>query len=422
VKRSIEITMAIAAAAAPCVAVADWTKSYVVEWNEPAFYYGAKTGVIDPGTDCPNGTNPEIDWIKVLVEAGYTREEAEWLRNPANPSRSPVHGQNQMAFRGKDRANVYTNPTSIPDPGLVGVTGEIAEGIDLDGNAKNGFTSPTGEKGVDNNFYKALGCWKTYRGPQRLSSGALQFNDSMRNGGWSTVIVVAGKGADPLNDDNVTVGVYVSDDKMVKDGNGNIAPDYTFSIKPHGKYEAIFPARVANGVITSTQPVDGMLRDPGYWRDLDLLQAQVKLTMKPDGSLTGYVGGYRAWKPVYDGWVQARGPVIEALTWVQLPGVYYSLKRNADYSPTGRKGEKTHISYALRVDALPAYVMTPEGTQQITSVTSYKSLAEPETKRLVAATSFRVIDGIVIDPRSKLPPAGPNAAILPQPNVATASQ
>ena len=41
-----------------------WTKTYVVEWNEPAMYYGAKTGVIDPGTDCPNGTNPEVDWIK----------------------------------------------------------------------------------------------------------------------------------------------------------------------------------------------------------------------------------------------------------------------------------------------------------------------------------------------------------------------
>ena len=25
-----------------------WTRTYVVEWNEPAMYYGAKTGVIDP--------------------------------------------------------------------------------------------------------------------------------------------------------------------------------------------------------------------------------------------------------------------------------------------------------------------------------------------------------------------------------------
>ena len=46
------------------------------------------------------------------------------------------------------------------------------------------------------------------------------------------MIVVAGKGDDPMNDNHVTVGFYVSNDKMVKDGNGNIARDYTFRIKP----------------------------------------------------------------------------------------------------------------------------------------------------------------------------------------------
>lgn len=41
------------------------------------------------------------------------------------------------------------------------------------------------------------------------------------------------------------------------------------------------------------------------------------MEMKPDGSLTGYVGGYRLWETVYKGWVNARGTVIEVLTWVQ---------------------------------------------------------------------------------------------------------
>ncbi len=416
-KQSITATLAFVAMTLPGVASASWTKSYVIEWNEPAIYYGAKDGVIDPGTDCPAGSNPEIDWIKVLLDAGYTKEEAEWLRDPANPTRSPVHGQNQMAFRGKERANVYVNPTSTPDPGLVGVTGTIGEGIDLDGNRKNGFTSPTGEKGIDNEFYRTVGCWKTYRGPQRLSSGALQFNDSMRNGGWTTVIVVAGKGDDPMNDKNVTVGFYLSGDKMVKDGNGEIARDYTFSVKPDAKYEAIFPAQSKNGVITSTKPVEGVLREPAYWRDLELLRAQIKLEMQPDGSLTGYVGGYRPWMDVYTGWVNARGPVIESLTWVQLPGVYYALRRNADYSPTGPKGEKTHISYALRVDAVPAYVMAPDASQ-IASVQSYKSLAAPEPQRSMASIpSIRIVDGIVIDPKAKYQ-AGPDAQILQQKKLA----
>jgi hypothetical protein len=106
-----------------------------------------------------------------------------------------------------------------------------------------------------------------------------------------------------------------------------------------------------------------MLRNPAYDRDLELLRARIDLTIQSDGALKGYVGGYRPWEPIYNGWVNARGPVIEALTWVQLPAVYYALKRNADYSPKGSKGEKTHISYALRVSAIPAYVLTPSATR-----------------------------------------------------------
>src|SRR5690349_7387784 len=143
-RRSIALGALTAALVFPAAAWADWTRSYVVEWNEPAMFYGAKTGVTEKGTDCPAGTNPEFNWEKVLVEAGYTPLEAKWLRDPANPTRSPVNGQNQMAFRGKDRANIYTNPTSMADPGLVGVTGPTTEGINLDGNDKTGFPGPNG--------------------------------------------------------------------------------------------------------------------------------------------------------------------------------------------------------------------------------------------------------------------------------------
>ena len=153
-----------------------------------------------------------------------------------------------------------------------------------------------------------------------------------------------------------------------------------------------------------------MLRDPSYTWDLELLCARLNLEMKSDGSLTGYVGGYRPWEPVYRGWVNARGTVIEVLTWVQLPAVYYALRRYADYSPTGPSGEKTHISYALRVDALPAFVMVPDGTKEVASVESYKAIAPEEPPR--PALPFQIVDGIVPDPTGKYQ-AGPHAVILP---------
>ncbi|GAB1258405.1 hypothetical protein NBRC116494_29070 [Aurantivibrio plasticivorans] len=397
------ISSAVTALLLPAVANAEWTKSYVIEWNEPAMYFGGVDGSItNPGKDCPKGVNPELDWIKVLTNAGYSEEEAKWIRNPANPTRSPVHGQNQVAFRGKDRANVYVHPESYPDPGLYPMEGQVAEGLNLDGDDSTGLTSPAGKKGIDNVFYETLGCWKSYRGPERLSSGALQFNDAMRNGAWTTVVVVHGRGKDPLNDNNVEVGFYLSDDDMVKGGNGEIAPDYTFVVKPDAKYEAIFKAKTENGVIKTKKPSEQvMLRDPGYTRDLELLDAQLELVMNEDGTLRGYVGGYRPWMKVYQGWVDARGPVIEALTWVELPAVYYALKRTADYKPKGAKGPNTHISYALRIDAIPAYVMSPDAHNQVAKIKSYKALVD-EPPQVARATRFRVIDGLVPLPDKSL--------------------
>jgi hypothetical protein len=373
-------------------------------------YFGG-TDILAPGTDCPKGTNPEIDWVQVLIRAGYTEAEAKWLRNPENPSRSPVHGQNQMAFRGRNRENVYIHPETYPDPGLTGVSGDLTEGFDLDGNPKTGFTSPTGEKGIDNNFYRTLGCTKSYRGPPKLSSNALGANDTMRNGGWTVAVVVHGDGADPMNDPNVSVGFYMSGDKLVKDGNGEVARDYTFSIKP-SKLEGIVKARTKDGVIESIEPTSEIwLRDPGSTRDLQLLRARLRLQMKPDGTLAGYVGGYRPWMPIYTALVNARGPVVEILGWIEIPSVYYALKRNADYSPAGPKGEKTHISYAMRVNAIPAYVMTPDGTTQVASVGSYKSGADPADE-LPPKPAFGAIDGMVPDKRV---PFGQALVVYPVP-------
>jgi hypothetical protein len=403
-------------------AFADWTKTYVVEWYEAANYYGASSGVTDPGTDCPKGSNPEPDWIQVLVDAGYTREEARWLRDPSHPFRIPNHGQNQMAFRGEGRANIYMNPHLTPDTGLTPVSGKIGEGFNLDGDPANGFISPDGRTGVDNQFYRALGCWMTYRGPARQSGTSLSRNDEMREGGWTIAIVVSGEGDDPMNDDNVQVGFYTSADPMVKDGNGDVARDYTFVVKPDAKFEGILKAKTVNGVIQSTEPTKEMwLRDPSYTRELQLLNAQVQLEMKPDGSLKGHLGGYRPWFPIYRGWVEARGSVIEQLTWVQLPSVWYSLKRHADYSPEGANGEKTHISFALRIDAIPAYVMEPDAKKQVAQVVSYKSVAPPSEGRIPAVSFHRlVVDGIVRAADGKVP-GGPGVEIPPPTTLQVAS-
>ena len=363
-----------------------WSRAYAIEWYEPAMYFGAQSGVIEPGSDCPGGSNPSPDWVKVLIDAGYTRQEAEWLRDPANPTRSAVHGQPGMGFRGENFQNVYDFPTSTPEVGLPPVTGTIAEGLNLDDDPSTGFKGPNGEQGIDNNFYRALGCWKTYRGPRRVSSGAQIQNDGMREGAWTVLIVVSGTGNDPMNDDNVRIGFYDSSDKLVRDATGNIAHDYTFSIEPDRVHEAIFSGRTEDGRILAEGVGSVVLRNPGNDRDLPLLKSKLDFRMAADGTLSGLIGGYRPWLPVYEGWVAGRGPVIEVLTWVRLPDVYYALQRYADYSPSGPGGEKTYISFAMHVDAVPAFVMQPDEITTASRVEQYRvrTMDKPVDRQIVS--------------------------------------
>ncbi|MGE0408425.1 MAG: hypothetical protein AB7P23_04085 [Amphiplicatus sp.] len=366
--------MAAAFAAAPGAAFAEWTNTYAVEWNEPALYYGGEGNSVDPGTDCPKGANPDPDWVEIMVKADYSREQAEWLFYPDNMMpRSQV--LNQMGFRGRDRANVYADPTSTPDPGFVEVSGTIGEGIDLDGDKTTGFTSPEGETGIDNQFYRALGCWKYYRGKPRTSASAMGVNGFMRDGVWAMVIVVSGAGDDPMNDDDVDIGFYMSLERLVKNGFDQVAPDYTFRIGPHERYEAIFKGKVVDGRITTKATPEVFFRDAGYGGGMELLQARADLHMQPDGSLKGYIGGYRPWAMVFDNFIKRSGGVVETQDGIQLPALWYALRRNADYSPAGAGGEKTHISYAQRIDAVPAYVTGPDGKTLVSSVKSYKSVA-----------------------------------------------
>ncbi|MGE0409836.1 MAG: hypothetical protein AB7P23_11325 [Amphiplicatus sp.] len=386
---------AFLASAAPGAALAEWTKSYVVTWNEPAFYYGSKGGPADPGTDCPAGAQPDLDWFEIMGRGGYSPEQVRWLLDPDNKEISGERRMNQLAFRGKDRANVYGDPTSTPDPGLIPVTGKIAEGINLDGDATTGFISPTGDKGVDNQFYRAIGCLKFYRAPPGQAGTTATGNENARAGTWTLVIVISGKGDDPMNDDDVDLGVYMSSDRVITAGAGAVAARYTFRIRPHAQYEATFKGKVVDGRVTTEATPRVFIRDANFGYGLELLQARADFTMQSDGSLKGYLGGYQPWGAVYDGLLSHRGWVMERSLGIEMPALWYALRRNADYSPTGSGGEKTHISSALRIDAVAAYVTGPDGKALVSSVKSYKAQA-PKDEPLIQQPkrSWRIVEGL----------------------------
>lgn len=356
--------------ALPCTAGA-WVKSFAVEWHEPAFYYGAKEGISAPGTDCPAGTNPEMDWRKVLKTSWRTDAEVDLILNPENPQR-PVYG----GLRGPNKENVYEQPWAIPDPGLVGVSGDLAFGFNLDGNEKTGFKglvglgTPTGERGIDNEYYRAIGCFKAWRGPTREGHHQKYVNDGMRDGRYAILIVASGAGSDWRNDNDVKLGFYLSKDKMVKDANGNIAADYTFRVSPDKVYQTVVDARTVNGVIERTDPGQKIVTRSVDSLPLYLLDARVRFEIKDDGALYGFIGGYRNIDDYYYEWAGG-GAIFELTMHINVPAYWYALQRSADGHFDYDTGRYTAISTAYRFYGTPAFVVTPDGEELVTTATTF---------------------------------------------------
>lgn len=340
-------------------AVADpWTRSYVVEWSEQAAYFGSATGGLTaPGTDCPKGTEPELNLKKVLVTSYRSPQDVDLVLD-LDKTEKPENLFQAMTMRGLKKENIYKNPKAAPDVGMLTVQGKIAEGFNLDGDTKSGFTSPSGEKGIDNNFYKAWGCWEAFRGPTHKAN--LYHNDEMRNGKFTALILISGNKG-PRNDDNVKLGLYSSKDKVVKDANGDIAADFSFRIADDKAHTTILDAKIVDGVLTLTRPQDIKWREASFIPYLTLFDGQARFTLNPDGTLSGMLGGYKPIQEAIATWTIA-GPNVELVSHVNLSAAYYAIERAADARPDPESGENTAISTAVRYFAVPAFIIKSDAS------------------------------------------------------------
>jgi hypothetical protein len=364
---------------------APWVKSFVIDKYEPAFYYGGrpgfeKQGVIEPGIDCPNGTLPTLDYAKVIKTPWRSDDEvASWVIPKQVNDLQTVHYMQERAlsYRGFRRdIESFINPFTAPDPGMQAVTGKIAEGFNLDGNAKTGgFTSPGGEKGIDNAFYRALGCIGSYRGMPYTAAMSVRSNDKMLEGMYTMVIRLSGN-KDPMNDDEATLEIGNSPDHVNKQTDGRASSSYSFRIVKNEQYSAV-KAAIKNGVVETDQVAD--LHTPRFgWfpnqmGDADFHRGRMRLKIGPDGYGTGLIGGYRDWRDLYseDTFTQS-GATVETRDHHDLIGMYYALKRNADGMPDPETGKNMGISITYRIKAVPAYVIDPEKPLAVSPLPSDK--------------------------------------------------
>ncbi len=374
--RTAALCLIIAGLAAPAAAE-PWSRSWLIETYEPAHYYGRANRADDqPGTDCPKGVNPDVNWTKALLIGDRTPADVKRLLDPERRSQ-PRFDRSFYYLRGPKGENVYLNPTVMPDTGQRDVEGATGLGFDLDDNPNTGgFVSPEGVPGIDNAYYRASGCWMRFRGPER--EVATYSNDGMHDGVFTIVMVLSGD-KDPMNDENAKLGIYLAKDKMVKDANGAIARDYTFRIDPKQEFQTVADVKVTNGVIETKAPVTLTMRDfytPGFFpKELVLEKARVRFEMREDGSLFGLFGGYRDWMVHYRGAAgngsHSSGAIHETVGHINLPIWWYALRRHADGMPDPQTGEMRGISSAYRIWAIPAFVATPDGKARVTQARTF---------------------------------------------------
>jgi hypothetical protein len=350
-----------------------WEKSFVVDKYEPAFYYGGKAGSTElPGSDCPKGTIPDNDVTQVLKTAWRSDKEiAEITKKVSDGGGGERVVSPAMSQRGfRKGIETYLNPHAAPDPGMQQVTGKIAEGFNLDGNAKTGgFTATSGEKGIDNGFYRAWGCIMSFRGSKWNAYLSQRANDKMLDGLYTMVVRVKGTGRDPMNDANVTVEIGYSPDQIVKDPNGNVTRDYSYRLAKSAQY-TLFKGSVKKGVVETEQKDLNM---PNFsWAETNrgnvlFQKGKLRFAINADGTMEGLAGGYRDWRDVYmrDTFNSpSDGATRETYYHQNQIGMYYALKRNADGMPD-KDGQNTAISAAFRYTAIPAFVVDTRGSVEI---------------------------------------------------------
>jgi hypothetical protein len=254
--------------------------------------------------------------------------------------------------------NVYMNPTSAPDPNIKLAKGEKGYGIDLDGrvNPTDFIDLETGEAGADNMLARVVGCFESFRGtptlrPSYPAGHWAQPAEAMR--AW--VIEVSGVD-DWRNDDEVEVGVYRAVQPIVRGLTGEAIRDMTFRIDANPHAWNRMRGRIKNGVLLSEPTHFQMIGDPYGVSYYDFREARLRMTIAEDGSAQAILGGYFNWLPLYMNFALG-GAKAESTLSVDLPGMYYALRRNTKVDATG---QSIGISAAYRIDAIPAFLIQPE--------------------------------------------------------------
>ena len=333
-------------------AVAGETRGFVLDWFHLATLNGEES--------CPDGLYPlsEVFYTRELKRLGYAPNEIEDLLKdfPNGGYMEPIINRGRI---DGEPVNVYAYPWSQPDPEITLVTGKRAFGFNLDDQVSDqDFIEPvTGEAGIDNQLYRALGCFQSHTGALPERPGLPQIVWDIQRDYMPAWLVELSDVDDFQNDDEIQIGFYRAFGPVKRDATGDVRSDMTLWVDPDPRMHNVVAGRIKDGVITSHGFEFRMLGNPMFMAEYALQKARARFEITPDGRLEGVLGGFQPWQDIYYGNFGSQGWATEHSAGVDFPGAYYALKKLADADPDPETGENQAISGTYRVEAVPAFLM-----------------------------------------------------------------
>lgn len=333
-------------------------------------------------TACPAGMT---GGVRALIEG--LRQRPEGQRRDEETPQAFERRLSQTVNTAPDGRNLCLNPEAgLPDPNWRMVTGSNVKvgGIDLDVGRKpagscgqKDFLGTNGKPGVDNQFYRAVGCMTGFQ-----SNGAANgFQTEMLTGSWG-ILIALGKVGNLYNDADIEVTISANADPVQLSADRKPLAFATYAVDRDPRYRAVTRGRITGGVVT-IDPADVRIHNVvnGAYTDRVLRDARLRLVVNPDGSLEGHLAGYTPVDAMYDvqfGARSARTPKGElapersrmstsmgragALGY-SCHGAYHALRQAADGHPDAT-GRCTSISTQYRIKLIPAFVVNAQ-TQSI---------------------------------------------------------
>ena len=346
------------AAAALPAPPANGEMGFVLTAFAPAVYQGKD--------DCPDGLANTVreNYLQSLIPTERAR-----LMVPANEPELTKRWKDYAV--GPNNTNICANPELFDRPIQKTIQGKIAPGLNLDGKAggagvsgcgHENFVSPTGEQGIDNQVYRALGCSRNYRGVDGTAGDVVRgYNNFLATGEHSMVLLL--RGVDSLvNDDHVDIIFATTGDRPVLDSKRNFITGASFTVSDNARWRNVLHGRIVNGVLT-TDPADVHLtRRVGHGGirgenlEWQFRQGRFRLAFQPDGSIKGLFGGYQPARSVIEMTIVG-GIGAATVAGIDCAAELKTLQTMADGLRDPKTGQCTGISAAMDVAAVPAFVM-----------------------------------------------------------------